>query len=125
MSLIGLVNLAERLFNQTQGNLNEDAGGSNRPAKTGGQTPQANRSDEFRPSGANAANEAGLFQVTQQSVFAGGASVLLVQPGGAGATGNVTAAAPTGAVGSSVPAGGDGAITTPSATVNTQGTGNA
>jgi hypothetical protein len=121
MSLIGLVNLAERLFNQTQGNLNEDAGGSNRPAKAAAQTPQANRSDEFRPSGANAANEAGLFQVTQQSVFASGASVLLVQPsgttaGGAGATGAAPGNAATGG----------GAVATPAATsTNTQSADNA
>ncbi len=93
MSLIGLVNLAERLFNQTQGNLNEDGDGSPRPAKAAAQT-QRNPSDEFRPSRGNAANEAGLFQVTQQSVFIGTASVLVVQPGGAAVgKANVAAAA--------------------------------
>lgn len=103
MSLIGLVNLAERLFNQTQGNLNEDAGGSNRPAKTT-QPAQRNESDEFRPSGANTANEAGLFQVTQQSVFLGTATLLQAGPDGATTAGANAASAPTASANSASPA---------------------
>lgn len=106
MSLIGLVNLAERLFNQTQGNLNEDAGEAQRTAKAAAQT-QRNGSDEFRPSGGSAANEAGLFQVTQQTVFTGAAAVLLVQPSGTTTGGaDAAAAAPAVSVASATPASG-------------------
>ncbi|HLK05774.1 MAG TPA: hypothetical protein VKT53_15155 [Candidatus Acidoferrum sp.] len=80
MSLIGLVNLAEKLFNQTQGNSNEDTGPASKAAKgIATQSAQAKPSDEFRPSAGNPANEAGLFQVSQASVFTAAASVLLVQ----------------------------------------------
>lgn len=99
MSLIGLVNLAEKLFNQTQGNLNEDGGGTNRPVKTVAQSSLRNQADEFRPSAGNAANEAGLFQVTQQQVFTAAATTILVVPehGGANGTGsgNTATTAPT------------------------------
>ncbi len=129
MSLIGLVNLAERLFNQTQGNLNEDASGPQRPAKAAAQA-QRNESDEFRPSNENTANEAGLFHVTQQSVFAGAASVLLVQPDGTAAGGaNPTAAATAPATSASPAAQADGAASSggaaASATANTQSADNA
>ena len=80
MSLIGLVNLAEKLFNQTQGNSNEDAGPASKTVKGNAtRETQAKPSDEFRPSAGNPANEAGLFQVSQASVFTAAASVLLVQ----------------------------------------------
>src|SRR6266853_4800340 len=70
MALIGLVNLAERLFNQTQRNPNEDSGLTTKtPKGDATQATQLKPSDEFRPSSGNAANEAGLFQVSQASVF--------------------------------------------------------
>ncbi|HLZ13205.1 MAG TPA: hypothetical protein VKP58_11520 [Candidatus Acidoferrum sp.] len=84
MALIGLVNLAERLFNQTQGNSNQDGALTSKSSKANAapDAPQ-NSSDEFRPSSGNAANEAGLFQVSQAAVFTAAATVLLVQNGNA------------------------------------------
>jgi hypothetical protein len=81
MSLIGIVNLTERLLNQTQDNGNE-AGPNGKAAKPA--LPQnviSNGADEFRPSAENTAKEAGLFQVRQQQVFTAAATVLLVQEG--------------------------------------------
>jgi|GEM_PF-6803749 len=70
VSLVGLVNLAERLFNQTQSHPNEDTGLTTKaPNAISAQTTQAKLSEEFRPSGGNAASEAGLFQVSQASAF--------------------------------------------------------
>ncbi len=93
MAPIGLVNLAEKLFNQTQGNRNEDTGPASKPAKgIATQKTQAKPSDEFRPSTGNAANEAGLFQVSQASVFTAAASVLLVQGENTAPAGPTTAA---------------------------------
>ena len=81
MSLIGLVNLTERLLNQPQDNGN-DGGDSEKSAKQVTPQPVNNAgADEFRPSSANAENEAGLFQVRQQSVFTAAATVLLIENG--------------------------------------------
>jgi len=80
MALIGLVNLAERLFSQTQGNPNEDSGLTTKsPKGNGSEATQLKPSDEFKPSNGNAANEAGLFHVSQASGFTTAATVLLVQ----------------------------------------------
>jgi len=95
MALIGLVNLAERLFNQTQSNPNEDTALTTKASKTiAAQTTQAKPSDEFRPSGGNAANEAGLFHVSQASVFTAAATVLLVQGENAAPAANNTTTVP-------------------------------
>jgi len=95
MALIGLVNLAERLFNQTQSNPNEDTELTTKASKAiAAQTTQAKPSDEFRPSGGNAANEAGLFHVSQASVFTTAATVLLVQGENAAPAANNTTTVP-------------------------------
>jgi hypothetical protein len=99
MALIGLVNLAERLFNQTQGNSNQDGALTSKSSKANA-APDATQksSDEFRPSSGNAANEAGLFQVSQAAVFTAAATVLLVQNGNAApapATNKTAASNPT------------------------------
>jgi hypothetical protein len=97
MALIGLVNLAERLFNQTQRNPNEDSGLTTKtPKGVATQATQLKPSDEFRPSSENTANEAGLFRLSQASVFTTAASVLLVQgENGAPVANNTTTAAAT------------------------------
>ena len=95
MALIGLVNLAERLFNQTQGNPNEDTSlTSKAPKGNASQATQVKLSDEFRPSSGNAANEAGLFHVSQASVFTAAATVLLVQGENTAPAANKTTSAP-------------------------------
>jgi len=95
MALIGLVNLAERLFNQTQGNPNEDAALTTKaPKGNASEATQLKPSDEFRPSSGNAANDAGLFHVSQSSVFTTAATVLLVQHENAAHAANNATTAP-------------------------------
>jgi len=95
MALIGLVNLAERLFSQTQGNPNEDSGLTTKsPKGNGSEATQLKPSDEFRPSSGNAANDAGLFHVSQASVFTTAATVLLVQHENAAHAANNATTAP-------------------------------
>jgi hypothetical protein len=105
MSLVGLVNLAERLLNQgsTQG---QDAPVTqNGSASNGANSAGAGVEDLFTPSGqnsggANAAQDAGLFTAPRTSVFTAAANLLLgrnappAQP--------ATATSPTGASGNGV-----------------------
>jgi hypothetical protein len=98
MSLIGLVHLAESLFDQTPGN--QDNGGEKKTQNQAAQKNDANNRDEFRHSGANTAREAGLFQVKQQSVFSTAATVLVVQNG---ATQNAAAPTPSAARATATP----------------------
>jgi|SRR5882672_9579838 len=82
MSLIGLVHLAEGVLKQqgqeSQNNTTPAGKTQAQPARQ--QTNTIDR-DEFRRSNESAGNEAGLFQVKQQSVFTTAVTVLLVQGG--------------------------------------------
>ena len=98
MSLIGLVHLAESLFDQTPGN--QDNGSAKKTQNQAAQKSDVNNRDEFRHSGANTAKVAGLFQAKQQSVFSTAATVLLVQNG---ATQNAAAPTPSAARATATP----------------------
>ena len=84
MSLVGLVNLAERLLNQntTQG---QDAQTAQKAASPqGNQEPQAVTEDQFTPSAQSGqaqatAQAAGLFSVAQFTFFSAAADFLLGQ----------------------------------------------
>lgn len=132
MALIGLVNLAERLFNQTQGNPNQDSGLTTKsPKANASEATQLKPSDEFKPSNRNAANEAGLFHVSQASVFTTAATVLLVQrentppaannaTTAAATTANPAADGTTNSAGAAAPAAAASAVTTGAAQIQTE-----
>jgi len=80
MSLVGLVQLAQGIFNQT---LDENSQGQqttakNKPANETANAPQTN-ADSFVPSAQNPAHDAGTFQVQQVSLFSAAATILLRQ----------------------------------------------
>jgi len=84
MSLTGFVHLTENLLNSISGPGPAQPGTPPaKPAATGAPSPTANE-DRFvpsaqNPSAADAAQEAGLFSVTQLSVFSAAAELLLAQ----------------------------------------------
>jgi hypothetical protein len=83
MSLIGLVNLTERLLNQTLGQ-GQDTQAAGKAATAAPTNNAANAEDLFTPSahaaqGQNTAQAAGLFQVNQSALFSAAAQLLLTQ----------------------------------------------
>jgi hypothetical protein len=86
MALVGIVNLAERLLNQTL-SQGQETQASAKPAKAAGdndQDKQVKTEDQFTPSAKNTpasttAQEAGLFSVTQFTLFSAAADFLLAQ----------------------------------------------
>lgn len=85
MSLVGLVQLTEKLLNQTLQNSQENPQGTTKNAGTGQNAVPNGNTDAFVPSGQNGAAEAGIFQVTQVSLFSAAADLLLAQPKAAAA----------------------------------------
>jgi hypothetical protein len=124
MAIIGLVHLAERLFHQTQGNPAEDTGLTNRSRKAvAAEAPRLKQSHEFRPASGNAAHEAGLFQVSQASVFTAAATALLVEGGNAAPALKAPATPLTTANGATAGTVNNAAATAPAAITNTATTG--
>ena len=78
MATIGLVSLTERLLNQTAGQAQEpQAAAPNRTSANNGAF--AATEDQFTPSAPNAAQAAGLFTVSQITLFSPAAEFLLAQ----------------------------------------------
>lgn len=78
MATIGLVSLTERLLNQTAGQAQEpQAAAPNRTSANNGAF--AATDDQFTPSAPNAAQAAGLFTVSQITLFSPAAEFLLAQ----------------------------------------------
>lgn len=78
MSLIGIVHLAERLLNQTREN---DANAqSNGKHAVRAHSAQNDDGDQFTPSAQNAAQDAGLFRVSNISLFSAAADFVFEQP---------------------------------------------
>lgn len=80
MSLVGLVQLTEKLLNQTLQNSQENPQGTTKNTGTGQNAIPNGNTDTFVPSAQNGAPEAGIFQVTQVSLFSAAADLLLAQP---------------------------------------------
>ena len=80
MSLVGLVQLTEKLLNQTLQNSQEKPQGTTKNTGTGQNAIPNGNTDTFVPSAQNGASEAGIFQVTQVSLFSAAADLLLAQP---------------------------------------------
>ena len=85
MSLVGLVQLTEKLLNQTLRNSQENPQGAAKNTGTGQNAVPNGNADAFVPSAQNGAAEAGIFQVTQVSLFSAAADLLLAQPKTVGA----------------------------------------
>jgi len=82
MLLIELVHLAEGVLKQQgQDNQNNTTQAGKTQAQAAAQRTGRIDRDEFRHSNGTTGNEAGLFEVKQQSVFTAAAAVLLVQGG--------------------------------------------
>ena len=113
MSLVGLVQLTQGILNQTLENSSENAQPANKNKSIVQDTnsPQPN-ADTFVPSGQNPAQEAGIFNVRQVSLFSAAANLLL-QP----APETKSAAAP--AAIAAPPANAQSANTAPTAANNT------
>lgn len=78
MALIGIVHFAERLLNQTQEN---DAGAqSNAKHAVRAQSAQNDDGDQFTPSTHNPGQDAGLFRVSNISLFSAAADFVFEQP---------------------------------------------
>lgn len=80
MSVVGLVQLTEKLLNQTLQNSQENPQGAAKNTGTGQNAVPNGNTDAFVPSAQNSAAEAGIFQVTQVSLFSAAADLLLAQP---------------------------------------------
>lgn len=80
MSVVGLVQLTEKLLNQTLQNSQENPQGTAKNTGTGQNAVPNGNTDAFVPSAQNSAAEAGIFQVTQVSLFSAAADLLLAQP---------------------------------------------
>jgi len=78
MALIGIVQFAEKLLNQAQENDQTQQTNS----KQAGQTKAAGNSDgdQFTPSAQNAGQDAGLFHVSNFSIFSAAADFILTEP---------------------------------------------
>ena len=78
MALIGIVHFAERLLNQTQEN---DASAQNNAKHTvRAQSAQNDDGDQFTPSTHNPGQDAGLFRVSNISLFSAAADFVFEQP---------------------------------------------
>lgn len=80
MSLVGLVQLTEKLLNQTLQNSQENPQGTTKNTGTRQNAVPNGNTDAFVPSAQNSGAEAGIFQVTQISLFSAAADLLLAQP---------------------------------------------
>ena len=94
MALIGIVQFAEKLLNQARENDQTLQHGSKQaaPTKASG-NPEG---DQFTPSAQNAGQEAGLFQVSNFSIFSAAADFILTEPEAAPATATGSNAAANG-----------------------------
>jgi hypothetical protein len=79
MATIGLVSLTERLLNQTAGQAQEPQTAT-QSRTTANNGAFAATEDPFTPSAPNAAQTAGLFTVSQSTLFSPAAEFLLAQP---------------------------------------------
>jgi hypothetical protein len=78
MSLTAIVNLAERLLNNSSGQTGDTSSSSKQSKATSRSDSDSKSSDQFTPS-ASAQQDAGLFQVKQFNIFSAAADFLLSQ----------------------------------------------
>jgi hypothetical protein len=78
MALIGIVHFAERLLNQTQ--ENDASAQSNAKHAVRAQSAQNDDGDQFTPSTHNPGQDAGLFRVSNISLFSAAADFVFEQP---------------------------------------------
>jgi hypothetical protein len=114
MALIGIVQSAGRLLNQSQGSDQFQPTNGKQAAFRAGTTNSPDGGDQYTPSAQNAAQEAGLFQVSNFSVFTAAADNFIAQAGAAKAdagsnAGNATVTAGGHATGASVAVAAQGA----------------